>query len=121
MRSPKLRWQIFYHLFYGSCSFTLSTYLRRIAESSQTAHLVELDSGSTKSELRGHDNVVEAAILIPVSCLPAIRELLGQKVSSYYLSITHPSNISRSRQQLRVVCPTMRISRMQRQPRVIRR
>lgn len=46
----------------------------------QTAHLVELDSGTTKSELRGHDNVVESAVFIPISCIPAIRELLGQKV-----------------------------------------
>ncbi|KAH9040545.1 dynein regulator [Lactarius hengduanensis] len=44
-----------------------------------TAHVVELDSGTTKSELRGHDNVVEAAVFVPVSCIPAIRELLGQK------------------------------------------
>ena len=47
-------------------------------------HIVELDSGTTKSELRGHDNVVEAAIFVPVSCLPPIRELLGQKVPSYF-------------------------------------
>jgi hypothetical protein len=46
----------------------------------QTAHLVELDSGITKSELRGHDNVVESAVFMPVSCIPAIRELLGQRV-----------------------------------------
>jgi hypothetical protein len=51
---------------------------------SQTAHLVELDSGFTKSELRGHDNVVESALFIPVSCIPAIRELLGQKVLSFH-------------------------------------
>jgi hypothetical protein len=50
----------------------------------QTARLVELDSGFTKSELRGHDNVVESALFIPVSCIPAIRELLGQKVPSFH-------------------------------------
>jgi hypothetical protein len=53
----------------------------------QTAHLVELDSGITKSELRGHDNVVESAVFIPVSCIPAIRELLGQKVLSFHLPL----------------------------------
>jgi platelet-activating factor acetylhydrolase IB subunit alpha len=50
-------------------------------------HIVELDSGTTKSELRGHDNVVEAAVFVPVPCLPAIRELLGQKVPSYFLPV----------------------------------
>jgi hypothetical protein len=62
------------------CPFYPHILLGRHAESSQTAHIVELDSGTTKSELRGHDNVVESAVFIPVSCLPAIRELLGQKV-----------------------------------------
>ena len=53
----------------------------------QTARLVELDSGTTKPELRGHDNVVESAVFIPISCIPAIRELLGQKVLLCHLPL----------------------------------
>ncbi|KAH9974741.1 dynein regulator [Lactifluus volemus] len=56
-----------------------------------TAHLVELDSGITKSELRGHDNVVESAVFMPVSCIPAIRELLGQRAQP---SVPDNANIS---------------------------
>jgi hypothetical protein len=58
------------------------------AESFKTAHIVELDSGTTKTELRGHDNVVESAVFVPIPCLPAVRELLGQKVPSYFLTLT---------------------------------
>jgi len=59
-----------------------------------TAHIVELDSGRTKSELRGHDNVVEAAVFIPVSCLPAVRELLGQKPTVAQSGAPDNANIS---------------------------
>lgn len=59
-----------------------------------TAHVVELDSGTTKSELRGHDNVVEAAVLVPVSCIPAIRELLGQKPAAAQTGVPDNANIS---------------------------
>ena len=68
--------------------YSFSTCFREYrAESCKTVHIVELDSGTTKSELRGHDNVVEAAVFVPVSCLPSIRELLGQKVPSYFLPL----------------------------------
>jgi hypothetical protein len=81
------------------------------AESYKTAHIVELDSGTTKSELRGHDNVVEAAVFAPVSCLPAIRELLGQKVLSYFSPlITTLLNLFYSQQQHRAAYLTMRTS-----------
>lgn len=86
----------------------------------QTAHLVELDSGTTKSELRGHDNVVEAAVFIPVSCLPSIRELLGQKVPHFSSPINHLSDFPYSQQQLRVVRQKTRTSRMPQHPREIK-
>jgi hypothetical protein len=86
----------------------------------QTAHLVELDSGTTKSELRGHDNVVEAAVFIPVSCLPSIRELLGQKVPHFSSPINYLSDFPHSQQQLRVVHLKTRTSRMLRHPRGIK-
>ena len=46
----------------------------------QTARVVEVGSGTTKAELRGHDNVVEAAIFVPRASVAALRELTGQKV-----------------------------------------
>ena len=90
------------------------------AESSQTAHIVELDSGTAKAELRGHDNVVEAAVFIPVTCIPAIRELLGQKVPPFYTLVDYLIKSLYS-QQHRAVYLTMRASRMLRHPQGIKR
>lgn len=37
-------------------------------------------SGETKSELRGHEHVVEAAVFAPLAAYPALVELSGGKV-----------------------------------------
>ena len=55
----------------------------------QTARVVEVGSGTTKAELRGHDNVVEAAIFVPRASVAALRELTGQKVGSSSFLSTH--------------------------------
>ncbi|KAI9452749.1 dynein regulator [Russula earlei] len=59
-----------------------------------TAHIVELESGTTKAELRGHDNVVESAVFVPVTCIPTIRELLGQKPAAAQSGVPDNANIS---------------------------
>ncbi|THH18967.1 hypothetical protein EW146_g2117 [Bondarzewia mesenterica] len=53
-----------------------------------TARVVEVSSGTTKAELRGHDNVVEVAVFVPRISVPAIRELVGQKTGTTQPAIT---------------------------------
>ncbi|KAI0313948.1 dynein regulator [Amylostereum chailletii] len=53
-----------------------------------TARVVELATGTTKAELRGHDNVVESAIFVPRVAVPAIRELVGQKTGTTQPAVT---------------------------------
>jgi len=42
-----------------------------------TARIVDVDTGATKSELRGHEHFVTAAVFVPDSASPAIRQLLN--------------------------------------------
>jgi platelet-activating factor acetylhydrolase IB subunit alpha len=44
---------------------------------SQTARVWDAATGETKTELRGHDHVVETAEFAPVNSYAAIRELTG--------------------------------------------
>jgi platelet-activating factor acetylhydrolase IB subunit alpha len=46
----------------------------------QTARVWDAATGETKTELRGHDHVVETAEFAPVSSYAAIRELTGLTV-----------------------------------------
>jgi platelet-activating factor acetylhydrolase IB subunit alpha len=46
----------------------------------QTARVWDVASGETKSELRGHEHVVEAAVFAPLAAYPALLELSGVKV-----------------------------------------
>ncbi|KAI0065041.1 dynein regulator [Artomyces pyxidatus] len=59
-----------------------------------TARVVELATGTTKAEMRGHDNVVEAAIFVPRNAVPAIRELIGQKTGTAQPAITEAISIA---------------------------
>ena len=43
----------------------------------QTARIWDYQSGETKAELRGHENVVETIVFAPISAYAAIRELGG--------------------------------------------
>ena len=43
----------------------------------QNARIWDYQSGETKVELRGHENVVETIVFAPVNAYPAIRELGG--------------------------------------------
>lgn len=47
----------------------------------QTSRIWDGQTGETKSEFRGHDNVVEVAVFAPVASYPALRELAGIAVS----------------------------------------
>lgn len=55
----------------------------------KTARIWDFQSGETKTELRGHDNVVEIVVFAPISAYPAIQELAGiavrQLLSFVYL------------------------------------
>ncbi|KAI0029132.1 dynein regulator [Vararia minispora EC-137] len=64
-----------------------------------TAHVVEINSGTTKAELRGHDNVVEAAVFVPKASVPALRELTGQKGPAITdtISVAHVVTASRDK------------------------
>ena len=42
--------------------------------------MVEVATGTTKAEFRGHDNVVEHAIFVPPNAVSAISELVRLKV-----------------------------------------
>ena len=42
--------------------------------------MVEIATGTTKAEFRGHDNVVENAIFVPPNAVSAISELVRMKV-----------------------------------------
>ena len=46
----------------------------------QTSRVWDVGSGDTKSELRGHEHVVECAVFAPVAAYPAVRELAGLAV-----------------------------------------
>lgn len=47
----------------------------------QTARIWDTNRGDSKTELRGHDHVVEVAVFAPIASYPAIRELAGITVS----------------------------------------
>ncbi|PIL30406.1 transporter [Ganoderma sinense ZZ0214-1] len=47
-----------------------------------TARVIEIETGATKAEFRGHNNVVENAIFVPRNAVPTICELLGLKAGS---------------------------------------
>ena len=47
------------------------------------ARIIDFQSGETKAQLRGHDNVVEAVVFAPVNAYAAIRELGGITVSVF--------------------------------------
>lgn len=44
---------------------------------SQTARISDVESGSMKAEMRGHDNRLECAVFVPESSVAAIRELVA--------------------------------------------
>lgn len=64
-----------------------STYLRSdlllLIFCAKTARIIDFQSGETKAQLRGHDNVVEAVVFAPVNAYAAIRELGGITVSVF--------------------------------------
>ncbi|SCZ96877.1 BZ3500_MvSof-1268-A1-R1_Chr4-1g06810 [Microbotryum saponariae] len=43
----------------------------------QTSRIWDAQTGETKTELRGHDHVIEVAVFAPIAAYPAIRELAG--------------------------------------------
>ncbi|KAF8584526.1 dynein regulator [Ramaria rubella] len=43
-----------------------------------TARILDFESGATKAEMRGHENVVEVAVFAPVPSLLAIRDLVAR-------------------------------------------
>ncbi|KAI8974234.1 hypothetical protein BD414DRAFT_498537 [Trametes punicea] len=50
----------------------------------QTARVVDLSTGATRAEFRGHDNVVESAIFAPRNAAVAISELAGLKANEAF-------------------------------------
>lgn len=48
----------------------------------QNSHVWDYSAGTTKIELRGHENDVECAEFAPVVAYAAIRELTGKTVST---------------------------------------
>lgn len=54
----------------------------------KTARVIEIATGATKAEFRGHSNVVENAIFVPRNAVPAIAELVGTKVRPHILTYT---------------------------------
>ncbi|KZV69612.1 nuclear distribution protein PAC1 [Peniophora sp. CONT] len=64
-----------------------------------TARVVEVGSGTTKAELRGHENVVEAAVFVPRAAVAALRELTGQKTAAVAetISVAHVVTASRDK------------------------
>ena len=55
----------------------------------QTGRIWDYQSGETKAELRGHENVVETIVFAPISAYAAIRELGGISVSEKQLFQSH--------------------------------
>ncbi|KAG6896964.1 hypothetical protein C0992_005025 [Termitomyces sp. T32_za158] len=49
---------------------------------SSTARITEIESGTMKVEMRGHDNRVESAVFVPKISIPAVRELVAQPASA---------------------------------------
>ncbi|GJJ15918.1 hypothetical protein Clacol_010197 [Clathrus columnatus] len=47
-----------------------------------TAKLSDTESGAVKVELRGHENVVEAAVFAPTISMPAIRDLVARPANA---------------------------------------
>ncbi|CAL1709154.1 unnamed protein product [Somion occarium] len=56
--------------------------------SDHTAQVIELSSGKTKTELRGHDNAVQAAVFVPRMSAPAIGELIMHKTGAAAPTLT---------------------------------
>ncbi|KAF8507649.1 dynein regulator [Hysterangium stoloniferum] len=47
-----------------------------------TARVSDIESGTMKTEMRGHENIVLTAVFAPSICLPAIRELVARPANS---------------------------------------
>ncbi|KAG6817003.1 hypothetical protein H0H87_000898 [Tephrocybe sp. NHM501043] len=47
-----------------------------------TARITDIESGTMKIEMRGHDNRVESAVFVPAASIPAVRELVAQPGSA---------------------------------------
>lgn len=43
----------------------------------QTARITDIESGTVKLELRGHENRVECAVFVSTVSTPAVRELVA--------------------------------------------
>ena len=54
-------------------------------QSPQTAAIIDSESGFVKTELRGHENVIEAVAFVPVNAVPAVRELVPPSLLSSLL------------------------------------
>lgn len=39
--------------------------------------MIDADTGAVKTELRGHENVVEAVAFVPVNAVAAVRDLVS--------------------------------------------
>lgn len=81
---PESRWQATHQQFLGSreslpscIAISRLTPLVPLGDDDQTSRIWDGQSGETKSEFRGHENVVEVAVFAPVASYAAIRELAG--------------------------------------------
>ncbi|KAI1783018.1 dynein regulator [Ganoderma leucocontextum] len=59
-----------------------------------TARVVELETGATKAEFRGHNNVVENALFVPRNAVPAICELVGLKAGSIPSPLSEDASVA---------------------------
>ncbi|KAI0365155.1 dynein regulator [Pilatotrama ljubarskyi] len=59
-----------------------------------TARVIEVATGATKAEFRGHNNVVENAVFVPRNAVPAVSELLGLKVPAPSASASGAEDLS---------------------------
>lgn len=67
----------------ASLSATLARRVADIHLRLQTSRIWDAQTGETKSELRGHEHVVEVAVFAPIAAYAAIRELAGIAVRRF--------------------------------------
>lgn len=69
---------------FDGSSKSCSSHVWPSADDDQTSRIWDLSTGETKTELRGHENVVECSVFAPTNTYSAIRELAGLGVSAAF-------------------------------------